>query len=441
MSYAKSDDGAHIAYQVVGDGPLDLLFIPWWWNHLESQWDDPLISHFLDRLARFARLIVFDMRGVGLSDPVSLHDPPTLERWMGDAKAVLDAAGSSRAMVFGHGDGGLVATLFAATYPERTSGLILVDAYASLAAEEGYEGWDPTVLDETLARFSDFWGTGNPGWVRIIAPSEADNEAFRERLARLERSSVSPGAAAGMQLIIGHLDVRSVLATISAPTLVVLHRDNVYMPAMFGRYLAEHIPAATLVELDGADHLYWVGGADATLDEIEHFSTGTRSQPRSERVLATVLFTDIAGSTERAAELGDLRWGELLEAHHEVVRRQLARFRGREVKTIGDGFLAVFDGPARAIAGACAIRDGVRQLGLNVRAGLHTGEIETRGSDVAGIAVHIAQRVSALAEAGEVLVSRTVVDLVIGSGIQFADRGEHQLKGVPQSWQLFAVDA
>jgi class 3 adenylate cyclase len=439
--YAKTDDGAQIAYQVVGDGPLDLIFIPWWWNHLESQWDDPLIAHFLDRLAGFARLILFDMRGIGLSDPASLNDLPTLERWTRDAKAVLDAAGSARAMVLGHGDGGLVAILFAATHPERTSGLILVDAYALLAADDGYEGWEPEFLDTMLAAFADVWGTGDPAWVSAVAPSEAGNEVFGDRLGRLERGSVSPGAAAAMQLAIGHLDVRPILPAISAPTLVLLHRDNFYMPAMFGRYLGQRIPDAKLVELDGGDHLYWVGDADATLDEIEQFATGARSQPRAERVLATVLFTDIAGSTIRAAELGDLRWGEVLEAHNAVVRRLLERFRGREVKVMGDGFLAVFDGPARAIACACAIRDGVRQLGLNVRAGLHTGEIETSDTDVAGMAVHIAQRVSSLAEPSEVLVSRTVVDLVIGSGIEFSDRGEHQLRGVPNAWRIFAVNA
>ena len=226
VSYAKTDDGAHIAYQVVGDGPLDLVFIPWWWNHLETQWDDPLISHFLERLARFARLILFDMRGVGLSDPVGLNDLPTLERWMADAKAVLDAVGSSHAMVLGHGDGGLVAMLFAATYPERTSGLILVDAYALLAADEGYEGWEPSLLDSLLATFADVWGTGDPGWVTVVAPSKAADEAFCERLARLERGSVSPGAAAAIQLVIGHLDVRPVLTAISAPTLVVVHREQ-----------------------------------------------------------------------------------------------------------------------------------------------------------------------------------------------------------------------
>lgn len=438
--YAKTEDGAHLAYQVIGDGPIDLLFIPWWWNNLDGQWDDPLISHFLERLASFSRLIVFDMRGIGLSDPASLRDLPTLERWMDDAKAVLDAAGSSEAMVIGHGDGGLVAMLLAATYPARTSGLVLVDAYALLAAEDGYEGWDPEGLDRVLAGFEDFWGAGKPGWVGMVAPSQAHSEEFRDQLARHERQSVSPGAAAAMQLTIGHLDVRPILSAISTPTLVLAHEDDRYIPAYFGRYLAEHIAGATMVELEGADHLYWVGGADATLDQIERFATGTRAPPRPERVLATVLFTDIAGSTRLAAELGDQRWGQVLENHHALVRRQLDRFRGNEVKVMGDGFLATFDGPARAIACACAIRDATRQVGLGVRAGLHTGEIEIGRSDIAGLAVHIGQRVSSFAEPGEVLVSRTVVDLVVGSGMQFADRGEHELKGVPGLWRIFAVE-
>lgn len=439
VHYAKTDDGAHIAYQVIGDGPVDLVFVPWWWNHLEGQWDDPLISHFLDRLASFSRLILFDMRGIGLSDPISLSDPPTLERWMDDAKAVLDAAGSPHAIILGHGDGGLVAMLFAATYPERTLGLILVDAYALLSSMEDYEGWDPELLDGMLAAFADLWGAGQIGWVSAVAPSQASNEAFRNHLARLERLSVSPGAAAAMQMVIGHLDVRPALPAISAPTLILLHKDNLYMPALFGRYLAEHIAGATRVELEGGDHLFWVGNPDATLDEIEQFVTGSRSQPRAERVLATVLFTDIVDSTGLAAQMGDERWGELLDRHRGLVRRQLERFRGREVKTMGDGFLALFDGPARAIAGACAMRDAVGQLGLSLRAGLHTGEIEMEGSDVVGLAVHIGQRVSSLAQPGEVLVSRTVVDLVVGSGIRFSDRGEHELKGLPGTWKLFAV--
>ena len=437
--YAKADDGAHIAYQITGDGP-DVIFMPWWWNHLETQWDDPLIAHFLDRLASFSRLILFDMRGVGLSDAVPLNHQPTLERWMEDAVAVLDAAQSRQAVVLGHGDGGLVAILLAATHPQRCGGLVLVDAYARLPADSNYPGWDHQVLDQTLASFSTFWGSGDVGWTTLIAPSRAQDHVFRERLARLERLSVSPGGASATQVTIGHLDVRPALSLISSPTLVLHHRENLYMPVFFGRYLASHITGASLVELDGADHLYWTGDPDATLAEIQQFVTGSRSMPQSERVLATVLFTDIAGSTTTAADLGDRRWRHILEQHNDLVRRQLERFRGHEVKTTGDGVLATFDGPARAIASACAIRDGARQIGLAVRAGIHTGEIEMLASDVAGISVHIGERICSLASAGEVSVSQTVKDLVVGSGIEFNDRGEHELKGVPGTWRLYAVE-
>ena len=439
--YARTEDGAHIALQVVGDGPVDLLFIPWWWNHLDGQWEDPLISHFIERLARFARVILFDMRGVGLSDPAALRELPSLERWMEDAVAVMDAVGSMHAVALGHGDGGLVATMLAATHPERVAGLVLMDAYASLMADDGYQGFEPEMLDGVLSGFAEFWGTGDPTWVRMVAPSQVGNETFREQLARSERRSVSPGAAAAIQRAIGRLDVRPVLGAISSPTLVLAHRKNQYVPAFFGRFLASHITDSTFVELDGGDHLYWLGDADVALDAVESFVTGTTSEPRAERVLATVLFTDIVGSTPLAAELGDGRWSQVLERHNAIVRRQLERHRGREITTTGDGFLALFDGPARAITCACAIRDAVRQIGLDVRAGLHTGEVQLGDTDVTGLAVHIGQRVSSFAGPGEVLVSRTVADLVVGSGIQFADRGEHELKGVPGQWRLFAVEA
>ena len=317
---------------------------------------------------------MFDMRGIGLSDPASLNDLPTLERWVGDAKAVLDAVGASQTIVLGHGDGGLVAMLLAATDTERTTGLILVDSYALLESDEGYEGWDAEVLYPALAGFADVWGSGDQDWVRLLAPSQAADEAFRGQLASLERRSVSPGACAAIQLVIGHLDVRAVLPVISVPTLVLLHRDNLYVVPQFGRYLAEHIAGAKLVELEGGDHLYWVGNTSATLNEIEQFVTGGRAQPKVERVLATVLFTDIAGSTNMAVKLGDERWSALLERHHDLVRRELERFRGREVKTMGDGFLATFYGPARAIACACSLRDVIGHLGLVARAGLHTGD-------------------------------------------------------------------
>jgi class 3 adenylate cyclase len=439
--YARSADGAHIAFQVMGTGDTDLLFVPWWWNQLETQWDDPLISFFLGRLAGVGRLILFDMRGVGLSDPAPLNDLPTLERWTGDALAVLDAAKSERALLLGHGDGGLVALLLAATHPERCSGLILLDAYARLAADDGYEGWPASFLDEIMRSFEDFWGTGSQEWVSLVAPSQAEREVFREQLARQERLSVSPGAAAAMQQVIGHVDVRPVLPAISTPTLVLHHRDNFYMPLLFGQYLASHIHDARLTVLEGGDHLYWIGDVEATLGEIEQFATGSRGRTRVDRGLATVLFTDVVDSTEVAADLGDERWRWVLDRHHEILRQQLQRFEGREVKTTGDGVLATFDGPARAIACACAIRDGIHQIGLRVRAGIHTGEVEWVGSDVAGMAVHIGQRISALADPDEVLVSRTVVDLVVGSGIEFEDRGTRTLKGVPGTWNVLSVRA
>ncbi len=360
---------------------------------------------------------------------------------MTDAKAVLDAAESSRANVLGHGDGGLVAMLLAASYPERISGVIIQDGYALLTSDDDYEGWDPDVLASFVESIADLWGSGHEGWVYSIAPSQSENEVFRERLARMERLSVSPGAAAALQRVIVHLDVRPVLPTISAPTLVLLHRDNLYIQALFGRYLAEQIPDAKLVELDGGDHLYWVGDPDAALDEIEQFVTGTRPQMRVDRVLATVLFTDIVGSTETLIAMGDERWSELLSMHHEIVRRELDLFDGQEVDTAGDGFFALFDGPARAIRCALGIRDKLRAAGIDIRAGVHTGEIERAGQDVRGVAVHIGARVAAKAGRGELLVSRTVVDLVAGSGIVFTDRGEHELKGVPGSWRIFAVDA
>ena len=437
--YARTDDGAHIAYQVVGDGPSDLIFIPWWWNHLEAQWDDPLIAHFLDRLASFSRLILFDMRGIGLSDPVALNDLPTLERWTRDAVAVLDASGSSQAVVLGHGDGGLVAMMLAATHPSRCSGLVLVDGYARLASDDDYEGVDPALLDTVMAGCASFWGSGEMGWAYMVAPSQYTSEVFRDQLARLERLSVSPGAASAMQLVIVHLDVRPILSSISTATLVIHHRENLYMPFFLGKYLGSHIPNARFVALEGGDHLYWIGDPESTLGAIETFLTGERTRPRADRELATVLFTDIVGSTALAADLGDLRWRAVLDRHGDLIARQLDRFRGSSIKSTGDGVLATFDGPARAIGSAVAIRDGARQIGLNVRAGIHTGEVEKVGTDVAGLAVHLGQRISALAGPGEVLVSRTVKDLVVGSGIEFDDRGEHELKGVPGPWQLFAV--
>ena len=438
--YARAVDGVHIAYQLFGDGPLNLVFVPWWWNNVEAAWEEPGIARFYDRLGAFAYVLVFDQRGSGLSDPVALNSLPSLEEWMEDLQAVLDAAGWEDAAVVGHGDGGLVSMLFAASHPERTTAMVLIDAYSRIrACEDQPWGITTEVLEWFLDWLEGGWGTGD--FVKFVAPSRADDQAFHRRLARAERLSISPGTAVAIQRLVCDADLSSVAPTISAPTLVVAHAANPYIPAQHGRRLAERIDQARYVEMPGEDHLYWVGDVDGLADEIETFLTGATAGSVSERMLATVLFTDIVGSTDRASELGDQSWRRLLDSHDGIVRRQIERFRGREVNTTGDGFVAIFDGPGRAVRCACAIRDAVRPLGIAVRAGLHTGEVEVRGEDIGGIAVHIGARVAALAGPGEVLVPRTLTDLVAGSGITFEDRGDHQLKGVPGSWQLFAVSS
>ena len=436
----RTDDGAQVAWRSVGDSPIDVLFVPWWWNNLESQWDDPLIGHFLGRIVEFSRLITFDMRGIGLSDPMPSDERPTPERWVADAIAVMDAAESERPFVVGHGDGGVVAMVLAAAHPQRCSGLVVVDGYARLAEDDGYDGFERHFLDGVLAAFADFWGSGDEEWVKAVAPSHAASTAFREQLARTERLSLSPGAAAAIQAVIGGVDIRSTLSTIKVKTLILHHRDNRYVPAQLGRYLAENIPDAAYVELAGGDHLYWAGDPDAELREIEQFVTGAPAAVRGERVLATVVFTDISASTKTAAELGDARWRQVLGRYDDLVSRELARLSGTLVKSTGDGSLVTFGSPARAVAFACAVRDGGPGLGVRLRAGLHTGEVEMTGSDIAGLAVHIAQRTCDAAKSGEVLVSRTVADLLAGSSIRLADRGEHTLKGIAAGWRLFSVE-
>ena len=331
-----------IAYQVVGDGPVDLVFSPWWWNNLDTQWDDPLVAAFLERLASFSRLILFDQRGVGLSDPVPLAELPTLEQWMDDVRAVMDAAGSRRAAVLGHGDGGLVAILFAATFPERTSALVLVDSCARLRQDGDYPGWLDDGVEFFLHQFGTAWGSG--ALIPFLAPDLVGDDAFRERLARAERLSVSPTAAVAMQRVILDSDLRSVLPTVSAPTLVLHRKDNTYAPAVWGQYLARHISGSRYVELPGGEHLYWLGASASLLDEVEEFLTGQRAVADVERVLATVLFTDVVGSTALAVQLGDHAWRELLGRFRSTVRGHLERFRGREINTRGDDFLATFDG-------------------------------------------------------------------------------------------------
>ena len=434
--YAKSG-GVHIAYQVLGDAGPDLVLVPGWVSHVEHVWEEPLFSRFLRRLASFSRLILLDRRGTGLSDRVA--DLPTLEQRMDDVRAVMDATGSGQAALVGLSEGGPMCTLFAATHPERTRALVLYGTTARITRTDDYPiGIPPDGLDQLARRMAATWGTGMSA--ELFAPSLAHDDAYRRSWGRFERFAVSP---AGIQALMGMLhdtDVRDILSTVHVPTLV-LHRqgDRAILPAN-GRYMAERIPGARYVEVLGDDHFPWVGDADAVLDEIEEFLTGARTEPEPDRVLATILFTDIVGSTARAAEMGDQRWRALLASHDALVRREIARFGGREVKSVGDGFLALFDGPARAIRCACAVRDGVRRLGITIRAGLHCGECEPLANDVGGIAVHIGARVVASAEAGEVLVSSTVKDLVAGSRLRFVDRGVRELHGVPGKWNLFAVE-
>jgi pimeloyl-ACP methyl ester carboxylesterase/DNA-binding winged helix-turn-helix (wHTH) protein len=435
--YAKSGD-VHIAYQVVGDSGPDLVFVPGWVSHVEYAWEDPSYSRFLRRLAAFSRLILVDRRGTGLSDRVA--DLPSLEQRMDDVRAVMDAAGSERAALFGISEGGPMCLMFAATYPQRTTGLVLCGTSARMTRGPDYPiGIPADALFRFTERISAGWGTGVSA--DVFAPSVAEDKAFRRSWARFERFAVSP---AGIRALIGMLhetDARHILPVVKVPTLVIQRQGDLAMRVAGARYIAEHIAGARYVELPGADHLPWVGDTDAILEEVEEFLTGARTVRETDRVLATILFTDIAGSTARAARMGDQRWRDLLASHDALARREFTRFGGREVKTVGDGFLATFDGPARAIRCACAIRDGVRSLGIEIRAGLHTGECELIGDDVGGIAVHIGARVAARATAGEVLVSGTVKDLVAGSGLRFAERGTHGLQGVPGEWRLFAVES
>jgi class 3 adenylate cyclase len=438
--YAKTRDGAHIAYQVVGDGPLDVLFMALGGTHVELAWDLPSFARVFHRLASFSRLIRFDMRGSGLSDPFNPAELPSLEQQAADMLAVLDTAGSERAALVANGHGGLLAIFFAATYPKLVSSLVLDGCHALLAqAADNPWGVPKEELDDAFAILVE--GGGGRHFLRTRAPHALGDPEFVAQYERYSRSAFSPAMGRALAELLVFADVRPALSAVQAPTLVLYRRGDRYVGKPHATYLAEHIPGATLVELPGEDNMIFAGDSDADLDEIEEFLTGARHTAVTDRVLATVLFTDVVGSTERAAQLGDRAWRALLDAHDGVVRRQLERFRGREVNTVGDGFVATFDGPGRAIQCACAIRDGVKALDIEVRAGLHTGEIELRGDDVAGIAVHLAQRVSALAAPGEVLVSRTVADLVVGSGIEFADRGEHELRGVPGTWHLYSVVA
>ena len=432
--YTKSGD-VHIAYQVTGAGPLDLVFVPGFVSHLEYQWEYPESARFFERLASFSRLIRFDKRGTGLSDRVG--GIPSLEQRMDDVRAVMDAVGSERAALFGISEGGPMSLLFAATYPARTAALVIYGSYArrSWAADHPF-GRTVEEMDRVLDTMEREWG--GPVGMDIWAPSMIGDERFRHWWANYLRLAASPGAAVTVMRMNMEIDVRHVLPSVRVPTLIVHRTGDRLTFVEQGRYLAERIPGARLAELPGDDHMPFLD-SDQIIDEVEEFLTGTRQVAETDRVLATVLFTDIAGSTERAAALGDRRWRDVLAGYYGTARRELARFRGREVDTAGDGLFAAFDGPARAVRCAEAISAGVRSLGIEVRAGLHTGECEMIGDKVGGIAVHIGARVASLARPGEVLVSNTVKDLVAGSGLTFTERGVHALKGVPGEWPLFAV--
>ena len=429
--YAKSGD-VHIAYQVFGAGSVNLVLVPGFVSNVEESWENPSNAHWLERLGRFARVIAFDKRGTGLSDrAVRL---PTLDERMEDTRAVMEAAHSERAVLLGISEGGSLAALFAATYPDRCTSLILYGAFARFSA------WFPTA--DKLATFYEYvqeqWGTGAS--LPRYAPSKAEDAAFQRLWGRHERAGASPAAAVALMQMNSEIDITGVLSAIRVPTLVIHRTDDTNVSVQGSRLLAERIPGARLFEVPGRDHLPYVGAnTDDIVDEIQEFVTGSRGAIEPDRVLATVMFTDILDSTKRASDLGDRRWRAVLDQHDHLVRQEISRARGREVKTLGDGFLATFDGPARAVRCAMTIVQGLRSLDLQIRTGVHTGEIELNGQDIAGIAVHIAARIAAQAQGGQVLVSSTVRDLVAGSGLRFVDQGARSLKGIPDELRVFSV--
>jgi class 3 adenylate cyclase len=439
IRYASSSAG-QVAFQVVGDAALDLVFLAEWWNDIELMWDEPLLSDVLDRFSSFSRLICFSPRGVGISDPLPLGSTPALDDWVDDLRAVMDGAASERPVLVACSGSGPLAVIFAAEHPERVGGLVLVNSFARFARAADYPaGVPPEVVELALYSVQEQWGTG--AHLDTLAPSLANDDYMRRWWARYQRHSLSPGAAAVIQRMLFEADVRERLQFVQAPTLVVTRVDNRFIVPDHGRYLAEHIPNARLAELPGEDHVFFAGDTDALVDEIEGFVTGSRRGSDSNRLLTTMLFTDIVDSTARAAEIGDRAWRTLLNRHHAAVREELARFRGREIDTAGDGFFATFDSPARGVRCAVRIIEAAADLGLEIRAGVHTAEVEVHADGLAGVAVHGAARVASLAGPGEVLVTATVRDLVAGSGLEFEDRGRQALKGVPDTWQVYAVQS
>jgi pimeloyl-ACP methyl ester carboxylesterase len=436
--YTKSGD-LSIAYQVLGHGPIDLIFAPGWISNVELAWEHPRVARFYERLSSFTRLILFDKRGTGLSDRVSDTRPPTIEERTDDIRAVLDAVGSERAAIFGVSEGGNMSVVFAGTYPQRTVALVTYSVFAKRVWSPDYP-WAPTPEQRNawLDGFASRWGGETD--LRTLVPSLADDELTRAWFSRMSRHSVSLSAALALGRMNTDIDTRAVLPSVRVPTLMFHPVEDLDVNVEEGRWMARRIPDARLVELPGGDHVPYFETADAVLAETEEFLTGVRPAPEADRFLATVLFTDIVNGTAKAAELGDRRWSELVESHHATVRRELARFRGVEVDTAGDGFFATFDGPARAVRCALEIRDAVRPLGVEIRAGVHTGECEVIAGKTGGIAVIIGSRVREQAQPGEVLATSTVQQLTAGSGLRFEPRGARRLKGVPDEWQIFSAD-
>ncbi len=436
--YTTTAEGTYLAYQVSGDGPIDLVIPITGSAASELLWDEPAFSGFISRLASFTRLITFDPRGFGSSGRLDPQAIPAVQTWKDDIVAIMEAVDSPRAAFLAWGESAGAAMFFAATSPERTSSLVLVNAYARYArSEETPWGLPPHLISTYVSAIKDIWGTG--GCFEILAPSLVPTDEARQRWGRVERLTATPDVLEAATRAVFDSDVSPVLSAIQAPTLAISRKGDRHVHYEHGRYVASLIPGARFIEVPGDDHLPFAARDERLLDEVEEFLTGVRPKPLLDRVLATILFTDIVASTQRLAELGDRRWRSMLDEHHAVIRKNLERFNGHEVNTTGDGFLATFDGPARAVHCARCIRDEVHTLGIDIRAGLHTGEVERHGADLAGMALHIGSRVAAAATAGEVLVSRTVKDLVTGSGIVFEDRGERELKGVPGTWQLYAV--
>ena len=435
--YARTGD-VHIGYQVVGDGPFDVVLIDQWFSNVDALWRVPPLARFVERLAAFARVILLNNRGTGISDPVPLGGFPTLEEWMDDIRAVMDAVGSERASIISGVGASYLALLFAASHPRRTASLVLVDGYARLVRADDYMPEAPQLwTEQEVEDIRSTWGTA--ALLRRLAPTEYRDPELRRAFAEYERQSSSPAIAGATLRMLFEGDLRHVLPAIRVPTLVVAHADSARIPKAASEYLAAHIEGAQYVELPGNENLIWAGNQTEMLRHLQEFITGVRAAPEMERLLATVLFTDIVNSTDRAAALGDSAWHEMLDRHNESLRGQLATFRGQEITTTGDGVLSIFDGPARGVRCAQAMIEAVQYLGLEIRAGLHTGEIERAGSDIRGLAVHIGARVAALAGPSQVLASSTVKDLVVGSGIEFADFGTHELKGVPGEWHLYSV--